>query len=247
MRGPRNEHVGADSAVPTGPERTCILTGRAAARGALIRLAIAPAGPDGVCEVWPDVLARAPGRGAWIGVSAAELATAQAKGRLKGALARAFKGTKLTIADGLAERITEALTRAFTDQLGLAQRAGAVLTGTDRIAEAARGRRVHWLAHAADAAEDGARRLDQALRVGAGVASDLEDARLAPRATRLPLDRRALSMALGRDNVVHLALTEAAAATRLQALLARLTGFLAPAGAARDNAVADRRTKTDHE
>src|SRR5690349_15133488 len=68
------------------PERTCILTRRTASREELIRLAL---GPDG--EVAPDVRARAPGRGAWIGVGRAELDQANAKGKLKGALARAFK------------------------------------------------------------------------------------------------------------------------------------------------------------
>ena len=45
------------------PERSCILTRRTAPREELIRLAL---GPDG--QVAPDVRARAPGRGAWIGV-----------------------------------------------------------------------------------------------------------------------------------------------------------------------------------
>ncbi|MCP6768919.1 YlxR family protein, partial [Klebsiella pneumoniae] len=66
-----------------GSERKCILSGETAARDALIRLAISP---DGL--VLPDVLARAPGRGAWIGVSREALEKALAKGKLKGALAR---------------------------------------------------------------------------------------------------------------------------------------------------------------
>ena len=45
----------------------------------LIRLALAPDG-----EVAPDVRARAPGRGAWIGVDRAELDAANAKGKLQG-------------------------------------------------------------------------------------------------------------------------------------------------------------------
>src|SRR4051794_19420759 len=50
------------------PERTCILTrGKGTGEG-LIRLAL---GPDGT--VAPDVRAKAPGRGAWIGVTRAEL------------------------------------------------------------------------------------------------------------------------------------------------------------------------------
>src|SRR5689334_12116350 len=50
------------------PERTCVLSRRTAPREELIRLALSPEG-----EVAPDVRARAPGRGAWIGVSRSEL------------------------------------------------------------------------------------------------------------------------------------------------------------------------------
>src|SRR4051812_46120939 len=99
MRNPRNERLGSDRSA-ADPERKCILSGEHASRDALIRLAISP---DGV--VLPDALARAPGRGAWIGVSRADLEIALAKGKLKGALARAFKGSALSIPDDLAERI----------------------------------------------------------------------------------------------------------------------------------------------
>ncbi len=220
MRIPHNEPVGSDitQAHPAGkdsPERRCILTGSHGSRDELIRLAISPSG-----EVHPDVLARAPGRGAWIGVSRAELETALAKGKLKGALARAFKGTSLTLPADLGARIEAALIRNFTDRLGLEQRTGRLLTGSDRIAEKARGGKVFWLAHAADAGKDGSGKLDQAWRVG-------EDAEGSGQAgVTLPLDRAALSVALGRDNVVHLALTDAAAALRLTVPLQRLLHFM---------------------
>ena len=50
------------------PERTCVLTRRKATKDELIRLALSPDG-----EVAPDVRARAPGRGAWIGVCRTDL------------------------------------------------------------------------------------------------------------------------------------------------------------------------------
>ena len=43
--------------------------------------------------------------------------------------------------------------------------------------------------------------------------------------TRLPLDRAALSVALGRDNVVHLALADHAAAERVDQALTRLLQY----------------------
>jgi len=214
MRNPHNDRLVSDTN-GNGPERKCILSGSHAAREALVRLAISPEG-----EVHPDVLARAPGRGAWIGVSRAGLEEAVAKGKLKGALARAFKGAPIAIPDDLADRIEAALTRSLTDRLGLELRAGRLLMGSDRIAEKARLGRVTWLAHAADAGEDGSRKLDQALRVG----REAEGSGM--RGTVLPLDRAALSVALGRDNVVHLALTDSAAAARIAALLERLLHFL---------------------
>ena len=213
MRVPRNERVSSGSC-DGGPERKCILSGDHAPRSALIRLAISPDG-----DVLPDVLARAPGRGAWIGVPRRDLEIALAKGKLKGALARAFKGAPLAIPDDLPERIETALMRAFTDRLGLEMRSGRLLAGSDRIAENARAGRVAWLAHAADAGEDGSRKLDQAWRVG----EEAEGSGMA--GVRLPLDRAALSVALGRDNVVHLALTDSAAAQRLNAVLERLVHY----------------------
>lgn len=214
MRIPHNERVSSDSA-ESGPERKCILSGSHGSRDELVRLAISP---DGL--VLPDALARAPGRGAWIGVSRAELETAIAKGKLKGALARAYKGAALTIPDDLPERTEAALRRAFTDRLGLEMKAGKLLVGSDRIAEHARAGLVAWLAHASDAGEDGNRKLDQAWRVG----EDAEGSGMT--GLTLPLDRAALSVALGRDNVVHLALTDPAAAQRLAPCLERLMRFL---------------------
>ena len=211
----RADRPGTHGSASVDPERKCILTGDHGSRDDLLRLAISPEG-----LVLPDALVRAPGRGAWIGVSRTELETARIKGKLKGALARAFKGAELTIPEDLAERAEAALRRAFTDRLGLEMKSGALLTGSDRIAENARGGMVEWLAHASDASQDGSRKLDQAWRVG----SDSEGSGL--QGTTLPLDRAALSVALGRDNVVHLALTDRKAAARLQVPLQRLLRFL---------------------
>ena len=197
-----------------GPERKCILSGDKAPREAQVRLAVSPEG-----QVLPDVLARAPGRGAWIGVSRAELEKAIADGKLKGAMARAFKGAPLAIPADLPALTEAALLRALNDRLGLEMRAGNLATGSDRIAEQARAGRVHWLGHASDASEDGSRKLDQAWRVGR------EEEGSGLTGMRLPLDRTALSVALGRDNVVHMALTDAAAADRVASLIARLVRF----------------------
>ena len=208
-----------------GPERTCVLSGDTAPREGLVRLAVSPEG-----AVLPDVLARAPGRGAWIGVTRTELEKALTQGKLKGALARAFKGASLTIPDDLPERIEVALLRALTDRLGLEMRAGNLITGSDRIAEQARAGRVCWLGHASDASLDGSRKLDQAWRVG----EEAEGSGMG--GMRLPLDRARLSVALGRDNVVHIALTDAQWALRLAKLLDRWQRYAVSATGAAERA-----------
>jgi len=195
-------------------ERRCILTGDRAAPEHLVRLALSPDG-----AVMPDVRAKAPGRGAWIGVSRAELSQALVKGKLKGALARAFKTGEMSIPAELPTMIAEALERQAMERLGLEAKASNLLTGSEKIEVAARRGQVQLLLHAADAAADGNRKLDQAWRVG----SDAEGEDLA--GLTLPARRDSLSKALGRENVVHIAITDPAAASRISALLSRWQSY----------------------
>lgn len=224
MRTPPNERLTSDIVEPSlsaaaGSERRCILSGAISARDGLLRLAISP---DGL--VLPDVAGKAPGRGAWITPDRALLETALAEGHLKKALMRAFKGAPLTIPDDLADRIEAALVRHLGDRLGLELRSGNIVLGSARIEEQARSGRLAALLHASDSSEDGRRKLDQAWRVG----SEAEGSGL--RGEVLPLDRTALSVALGRDNVVHLGVAGHArdmrAAERVLQPVHRLAGYL---------------------
>ena len=238
MRTPPNERLTSDianaprhrKAEPARccPERRCVLSGTSGHRDALIRLAVSPSG-----LVLPDPQAKAPGRGAWICVTQADLSVAQDKGRLRAALARAFRTGDLDIPPDLPAKVRDALMRNFLDRLGLEMRTGALILGTQRIADAARSGGVGLLLHAADASEDGRRKLDQAWRVGS------ERQGSGDRGAVLPLDRTALSVALGRENVVHLGVAGSvsgrSAVTRVQRALNRLllfTGHLAPADVA---------------
>ena len=227
MRTRPNERVTENA--EQGPERTCILTREAGARDRLVRLAL---GPDGI--VMPDIRAKAPGRGAWIAVDRAALEKAQANGKLKGALARAFK-QPVSAPDDLGARIETALRQAALDRLGLEARAGTLLTGSEKIDVALRKGEAHLLIHAADAGEDGNRKLDQAWRVGGGEGQGLV----------FPEERAILSLALGRQNVVHAALIDRAAAQRVRHALERWRAFagetqgLGPASAGTPHASAD--------
>ena len=204
LAGEREEHV---------PERTCVLTRTKGTKDELIRLAISP---DNV--VAPDVRARAPGRGAWIGVARDELDAANAKGKLKAALQRAFKTNEVTVPADLGERTEAALRQAALDRLGMEARSGNLINGADKVETAARAGKVSLLVHAGDASDDGRRKLDQAWRVGGGDNQGVI----------FPAPRTILSMALGRENVVHVALTNPAAASRVSHALRRWRAFTGP-------------------
>lgn len=230
MRKPPNDNAG----VSHTPERKCILSGEHAARDELIRLALSPDG-----ETWPDIRARAPGRGAWIGVDRPTLEKALVKGKLKGALARAFKTGDVTVPADLGERIEAALRQAVLDRLGLEAKSSNLVLGSERIETAARRGQVALLIHAADASDEGRRKLDQAWRVGT------EQTGSGAQGLVFPEGRAILSLALGRENVVHVALTDPAAARRVSHAIDRWLTFIDPdaglegGGAARGPVSAD--------
>jgi hypothetical protein len=97
-------------------------------------------------------------------------------------------------------------------------RSGKLINGSDRVEAAARSGKVHLLLHAADASQDGRKRLDQGWRVGGGAAQGMN----------FPEGRTILSLALGRENVVHVALTEPAAAARVLHAISRWCDFIDP-------------------
>jgi len=213
MRTPPNERVNSDivdapaPGAASGSQRRCVLSGEVLPRERLIRLAVSPNG-----DVLPDPNAKAPGRGAWIRPDRSALETAIADGHFKPALMRAFKGgpqstdggrVALSYSDDLPQMVEMALRKTLLDRLGLELRGGNVVLGSSRIEEQARTGRIALLLHASDSSEDGRKKLDQAWRVG------IEAEGSGARGTVLPLDRVALSVALGRENVVHLGVSGA--------------------------------------
>jgi uncharacterized protein len=191
------------------------LSGERAEQRLLIRLAL---GPDGC--VAPDVLGKAPGRGAWIGVQSEELEKARAKGKLAGLLKRALKADIVVVPDDIVERIRVNLEKATLNRLGLEARASNLITGAEKVDSAARSGTVVMLLHAADASDDGAGKRDQSWRVG------LEEEGSGRAGIKLPVDRDALSAALGRGNAVHVALVDERAAERVRHHLDRWLYFI---------------------
>ena len=192
------------------PKRRCILTGAHGARAVLIRLAV---GPDD--QIAADLGAKLPGRGAWITADRKLLEAAMAKGKLKGALARAFKSNNLRLPDDLPDQIAAGLERRALDRLGLENKSGNLIWGHERVGEAILKGKVRLLLHAADAKADGMGKLEARRR---GASPDTVS-------IVLPVGREQLSMALGRENVVHAAIGNSGSASRVIETLERWAAF----------------------
>ena len=194
---------------PEGPERRCILTRTSGPAEHLIRLAL---GPDG--QVAADLAGKLPGRGAWVSIDRALIEKAMARGQLQGALAKALK-QPVTVSPMLADDIARGLQQRALDRLGLEMRAGHLLWGHERISDALGRGQVRLLLHATDAGEDGTGKLEMKRRAACPRAQALV----------LPVDRAILSVALGRQNVVHAALVDEGSAARVRLALQRWAAF----------------------
>jgi len=198
--------MGGESAARTAAaaERQCAVTRIVRPREALIRFVVDPEG-----RVVPDLKARLPGRGVWVTAAADVVAEAARKGHF----ARGFQRT-VAVAPDLATLVESLLARAALGALALANKAGQVVAGFAQVAEALDRGRVAGLIHAAEAAEDGKRKLDSKLRGGD------PDAPVVGRFTG-----EELSLALGRPYVVHAAVTGGGAGAGFLTAVARLERF----------------------
>jgi predicted RNA-binding protein YlxR (DUF448 family) len=199
--------------------RRCVITGERRPRGELIRLVLAPDG-----RVTPDLLARAPGRGAWVLPDARLIDSASRNGRLRKAVVRHLEAEGaapggVQVPEGLAQEIQAGLKRRALERLGLENRAGNLIFGSDRIMDAASAGGLRLLLHAEDSAEDGRAKLSRALGRSPHA-----------REIMLPVTRVDLSLALGRQNVVHAATCDVSAADRMVAAVDRWRVFCGSGG-----------------
>jgi len=188
-----------------GSERTCIVNRRSGSPDGLVRFVV---GPEG--DVVPDVKARLPGRGAWVTATRPGVAEA-VKRKL---FARAFK-REVTVAADLPDLVEKLLEAQAIAALSLANKAGAVVTGFSKVEGALAEGKVAGLLHAADASDDGVRKIGQAAR-----RADPDTGDDLPRVTAFTSLQ--LDLALGRMNVVHAALLAGGPSTNV---LARCTAL----------------------
>jgi uncharacterized protein len=188
---PDNELDRGPSAAGEGrsSERFCALTRTLKPVDDMIRFVVGPAG-----EAVPDLKRKLPGRGIWI--TASSHAVDEAVKRK--VFARGFK-REVRADAGLTQATSELLARAALDALSIAGKAGQVVNGFAKVEAAINRGDAVALIHAADAAEDGKRKIDDVLR------RQLE---VSPREVPIiaVFSRNQLDLALNRLNVVHAAL-----------------------------------------
>ena len=188
----------------SAPKRRCIVTGETSLKPGLIRFV---AGPDGT--VVPDLANKLPGRGIYVTAERAVLERAIAK--------RMFsKGAKAQVAvpDGLMDMVEDGLLRRVQDAIGLARKAGAAVSGYEKVRDALASWPVAALLQATDGSERGKGKLwtpEGARWIGHLTADEI-------------------GLAFGRDRVVHAVVAAGALGRRVVEDAARLKGIRANDG-----------------
>lgn len=199
---------------PDGPSgtrsrrtRMCAVTRDVLPEAQLIRFVAAPDG-----TLVPDLKASLPGRGIWIGAWRGRVAEALRKGVFQRGLKRPLN-TAADLPDQVARRLRDAALGRFS----LARKAGSVLAGFGKV-EAALGREpIAALVVAADAADDGVRKLRQALHRRFGEHVPFPVVRL--------FACEELSLAIGLPNVIHAAVLQGPAGTSFADAALRLRRY----------------------
>jgi len=191
-------------------ERRCIVSGECREEADLIRFVV---GPED--QVVPDLGAKLPGRGMWVSATRENVALALNKGLFS----RAAKA-KVTASDDLADQIEAQLLKRISNGLGLAAKAGALTTGFEKVREGLKSGVFSVLLEASDGSADGR---DKIFALAHGLGKKV--------LVLGCLTAEEMSLALGRTNVIHAALSTGSLARRLEIDVHRLKGFrpLAPA------------------
>lgn len=175
------------------PERQCLVTRESLSKTEMIRFVLAPDG-----QVVPDLKMRLPGRGVWVTADRKILEQAVSKGLF----ARGFK-SKTQDCKHLPDLVENQLRQHALSALSMTRKAGQIVTGFAKVEATIAQSPLLGLLHAADAAQDGQKKLAQALRRRFGSDHSIPVIRL--------FSADAMSKALGQGNVIHAALTAGSA------------------------------------
>ncbi|MFT6580983.1 MAG: RNA-binding protein [Alphaproteobacteria bacterium] len=199
-RGQAKEEATVDAEISAETHRRCIATGVQLPLSQMIRFVI---GPDN--SVVPDLKGVLPGRGIWLSADRISIKTACKRNLF----ARAARHA-VDVNDDLADRIEVLLVQRCVELLALARRAGQAVAGYAKVESWLRSGEAAYLLAAADAAENGRKKLS-------GIASGPSSIGV--------LRRDELGAAFGRESVVHGALAPGGLAEKFAETAERLTGF----------------------
>ena len=196
------------TSVASGAERTCALTRELKPAADMIRFVVGPGG-----EAVPDVKRKLPGRGIWVTATRAAIEDAVKRN----VFTRGFK-RDVRVALNLAAQTEQMIERAALDALAIAGKGGTVISGFSRVETAVGRDDILAMIHAADAGDDGKRKLAATLHRNTTVKS--REIVMIDMFTGAQLD-----LALNRPNVVHAALLAGPGSETFLARVARLTRF----------------------
>lgn len=189
--------------------RECALTRRERPISDLIRFV---AGPGD--KIYIDLNKKLPGRGVWITADRASIAAAAKYSAFSRSLKR-----KVSVSPDLSGQVEKQLRQRLRESLSLANKAGLLVTGFDKVSNAIERGDASIVLHGSDAAQGGRQKLDAKLyalnRAGVGSGSVIDC---------LTIDE--LSLAMGRPNVVHAALIAGGATDRFAVEADRLARFV---------------------
>jgi len=191
--------------------RRDIASGETVPTDGLIRFVVSPQG-----MLTPDIAHKLPGRGLWIAAERPALEVALKKNIFSRAAKRQVKADP-----DLPRLVHDLLRRRCLDLLGLARREGGIVNGFEKALAAVKSGKAGWIIEASDGAEDGRRRILYAggqQTPSPNVCGSFSNAEL--------------SLALGTENAIHVALLSGRRVQRWSLEMKRLSGFepLVPQG-----------------
>lgn len=196
---------GGRKKVREAPERRCIATGSSGQTERMIRFVLSPEG-----FAVPDLAAKLPGRGAWL---TAERSLVE-RAVKKNLFSRAFRQPVKTDPD-LPDLLKRLLAQRLIDTISMARRAGAAVTGAEKVRARISSGDAAVLVQAYDGAADGVAEIRKlAAAAGNGAINRIA-----------LLSAAELGLAFGRDFAIHATLDAGGFADRACAEAGRLSGL----------------------
>jgi predicted RNA-binding protein YlxR (DUF448 family) len=202
------QQLDTDDADERGPLRRCIVTRSELPPDDLIRFVADPSG-----LIVADLGRKLPGRGVWVtGERSAVEAALKA-----GAFAKSLK-RQVKVSPDLPEAIDALFVKRLLNAVSLANKAGLVHTGAEKVEKLLDGGRAVALLHGSDGTAEGRRKLDRKF-----TAIQRDKGQPTPVVDWLTIEE--LSLAMGRSNVVHAGLIQGGATKRLLSEAERLRRY----------------------